>query len=80
MPTDLWGLLRFLAQGLKPIKSRGHFGTTKELAENAKDSKEKAQGPKLNDLFIGIYGTTEVVPCYKTGAQFGFSASCKVVP
>jgi hypothetical protein len=37
------------------------------------------QGLKPNGFFIGIYGTTEVVPCYKTGALFGFSASCEAL-
>jgi hypothetical protein len=35
-----------------------------------------ASGAKAQRSLQCIYGTTEVMPCYKIGAQFGFSASC----
>ena len=37
------------------------------------------QGLKAPPTFCGSYGTTEVVPCYKTSAHSSFSAPSEVV-
>jgi hypothetical protein len=34
------------------------------------------QGLKPRTQFIGLIGTTKVVPCYKTTGRMSFSAAC----
>jgi hypothetical protein len=40
-------------------------------------SEKHTAGAKAQRLFCCICGTTEVVPCYKTGQLSRFSAACK---
>jgi hypothetical protein len=42
--------------------------------------KMRPTGAKAWAIFAGLFGTTDVMPCYKARLKSSFSASCDAVP
>src|SRR5438105_4648673 len=71
-------------QGLKPHRFLRLYGTTEGLRKNAKPwakaEVSSSARAKAHVDFGSIFGTTEVVPCYRAKDETSISATCEVVP
>ena len=60
-----------------PFLLCGRLQEPEEAAKKQGMASERLAGAKAQSLFSGIFGPTEVGPCYKASVPLSFSAACE---